>query len=130
MRYEVIPLSDLRPHEEFTEDSVRSLAYKIRRAARFTTPVCVDEEYRIILDGHHRAEALKRIGCRLVPAYLFPYPSNEVSVTIWPGCGRESITEQEIINAARAGRKFPSKTSRHIFHTALKEVEVMLAELY
>ena len=94
MIYEVIPLESLRHHEEFIEDNVRSLAYEIRSVATFTTPVCVDEEYRIILDGHHRAEALKRIGCRRVPAYLFSYPSEEVSVDVWEGCGGRRIIKK------------------------------------
>lgn len=130
MRYEVIPLESLRHHENFIEDNVRSLAYEIRSVATFTTPVCVDEKYRIILDGHHRAEALKRIGCRRVPAYLFPYPSEEVSVTTWSECGHERITEQEIIEAALAGRKFLPKTSKHTFRVERPKISVELAELY
>ncbi len=130
MRYEVVTLVDLRQHEELIEKNVSSLDYKIRSIARFTTPICIDEKYRIILDGHHRAEALRRIGCKRVPAYLFHYPSEEVSVDVWPDCGRESITEQEIIEATLAGKKFPPKTSRHIFHVERPKVFVELTELY
>jgi len=46
-------------------------------------PLIVDEEDLVILDGMHRFESLKRLGCRFAPCCLLDYMSPQIRVGSW-----------------------------------------------
>ena len=48
------------------------------------------------------AHALRRLGCRRIPAYVVDYASEEIALTTWPGASTESL---------RWDRRGPSCTS-------------------
>ena len=75
-------------------------------------PIAVDKTTYIILDGHHRLHALKKIGCKRIPVILFDYQSPEIEVV--PHRAGETVTKEMIIQTALAGRRMPPKTSKHM----------------
>ena len=83
LRITLIDLDDLKPHEEIIEQSVAELAYKIRTQNEVRDPLMVDKQSLVILDGMHRYNALKRIGCRCAPVCLVEYDDPRIVVGAW-----------------------------------------------
>ncbi|MFW8584581.1 hypothetical protein ACOJBM_05785 [Rhizobium beringeri] len=70
-----------------------------------------------MMDGHHRLAVAKRIQLRILPAMLLDYYG--VRVEAWrPG---EVVTPEIIFAMARSGRKFPAKTTKHVFDPQFPE---------
>jgi len=83
LRITLIDLDDLKPHEEIIEQSVAELAYNIRTQNEVRDPLMVDKQSLVILDGMHRYNALKRIGCRCAPVCLVEYEDPRIVVGSW-----------------------------------------------
>jgi ParB-like chromosome segregation protein Spo0J len=107
-----IELEALKEHEEIRPDYLEQLKNEILSDGILKMPIAVDKKTYIILDGHHRLHALKKIGCKKIPVILFDYQSPEIEVIPWRE--DETITKEMIIEAALAGRRMPPKTSKHM----------------
>ncbi len=132
-KFAIIEIERIREHEETYPERAKSLAEEIKRYGALKIPIYVDDRYYVLLDGHHRYQALKILGCRKVPVFLVDYFDNGVEVGVWEDAvrrGKTKITKQEVIDMALAGKKFPPKTSRHIWKKKPKPVEVKLEELF
>ncbi len=126
-RVELVPLDALRPHEMVIEERVRALAEDIARRRVLIRPILVDENTMVILDGHHRVEALRRLGARRVAALLVDYGSECVTVGSWrPGW---RVTKEDVVRAGLSGRLLPPRTSRHRVCFQIPEVNVPLDQL-
>jgi hypothetical protein len=78
-----------------------------------------------VMDGHHRLTVAHRLQLPLVPVILLDYST--VRVESWsPG---QTITPACILAMARSGRKFPCKTTRHIFDQGLPNCNLPLDSL-
>jgi len=123
----LVPLKVLRPHEEVVEQRVSSLEKDIRERGVLIRPILVDAKTMVILDGHHRVEALRRIGARRIPAVLVDYDSDCVTVGSW----REGVvvSKDEVRRRGLAGDPYPPKTSRHRVCFEIPEVNYSLASL-
>ncbi len=77
-----IRIASLIPHEDVLESRVREIVEDIKvRGLKY--PIVVDRESRIIIDGHHRVEAFKRLGITKIPAVLVDYGSDLVDIKRW-----------------------------------------------
>jgi len=108
----LIDLDSLREHEEIRPEYLEQLKDEILSDGILKMPIAVDKTTYIILDGHHRLHALKRIGCKRIPVILFDYQSPEIEVV--PHRGGETVTKEMVIQTALAGRRMPPKTSKHM----------------
>lgn len=125
--FALVPIDRLRPHEEVEEENVDELTREIERAGVCADPIWVARESLVILNGHHRVEALRRLNAVRAPAWLFDYASDVVSLEPWqPGL---PITKAEVLRRAGAGDLFPPKTTRHRLRTDLPPRAVPLEEL-
>ncbi|MEM1712449.1 MAG: ParB N-terminal domain-containing protein [Acidilobaceae archaeon] len=90
-------------------------------------PILVDKDTLIILDGHHRVEALRRLGYKLVPALLVDYDSDCISVSSW----REGVyvTKDLVREHGLTGNLLPPKTSRHKVCFDIPRVDIQLSML-
>jgi len=120
-----IELKDLKEHEEIRPEYLEHLKNEILSDGILKMPIAVDKETYIILDGHHRLHALKKIGCKRIPVILFDYQSPEIEVIPWRE--DEMITKEMIIQTALAGRRMPPKTSKHmiIIKGELKHISIL-----
>ena len=75
-------------------------------------PIAVDKKTYVILDGHHRLQALKRLGYTKIPVILIDYHSPNIKVLAQRE--GEMVTKDLVIQAALAGKRMPPKTSRHM----------------
>jgi len=120
-----IDLEALKEHEEIRPDYLEQLKNEILSDGFLKMPIAVDKKTYIILDGHHRLHALKKIGCKKIPVILFDYQSPEIEVIPWRE--DENITKEMIIQTALAGRRMPPKTSKHmiLIKGELKHISIL-----
>jgi len=83
LRLALVKIEELKPHEEVVDAVVAHLAEEIRRDGIVRDPLIVDQDRLIILDGMHRFNSLKRLGCRFAPCCLLDYMSPQVTVGSW-----------------------------------------------
>ncbi len=105
-------IEELKEHEEIRPDYLEALKNEIQSDGILKMPICIDKKTCIILDGHHRLGALKRLGCKKIPAVLVDYQSPEIKVIPWRE--GEMITKEKIIDTALSGKRMSSKTSKHM----------------
>jgi len=120
-----IELEELKEHEEIRPDYLEELKNEILSDGILKMPTAVDKKTYIILDGHHRLHALKKIGCKRIPVILFDYQSPEIKVL--PHREGETVNKEMIIQTALAGRRMPPKTSRHMIlvEGELKHISIL-----
>jgi len=89
IRFELLPLKDLAPHERVIPGRVEALLHAITAAGRVYKPIIVDEETLTVIDGHHRLHALKLMGARKAPVLLVDYErdANKISPAPKPVTG-------------------------------------------
>ncbi len=107
-----IRIEELREHEEIRPDYLEELKNEILSDGMLKMPIAVDKSTYIILDGHHRLHALKKIGCKKIPVILVDYQSPSIQVLGWRE--GEQVTKERILETALSGGRMPSKTSKHM----------------
>ncbi len=107
-----LKIEEMKEHEEIRPDYLEELKNEILSDGILKMPIAVDKNTYIILDGHHRLHALKKIGCKKIPVILVDYQSPEVHVVTWRE--GENITKEIIIHTALTGSRMPPKTSKHM----------------
>lgn len=122
----LLPPTCLIPTEEVDPDRVAELQAQILCAGCWTVPITAEKDALCVMDGHHRLTVAHRLQLPLVPVILLDYTA--VRVESWrPG---ETITPASILAMARSGRKFPCKTTRHIFRQSLPNCNLPLESLH
>lgn len=118
-------IEELREHEEIRPPYLEELKNEILSDGILKMPIAVDRKTYIILDGHHRLHALKKIGCKRIPVILFDYQSPEIEVC--PHREGETVTKEMVIQTALEGKRMPPKTSKHMIRVEgeLKHISVL-----
>ena len=125
----LIEIGSLRGHEEVISDNLERRSSKLLDRG-FYKPIIVDRDSLVILDGHHKWTAARLLGLDRVPVIMVDYLLDEsVNVDVWPGCGRESITKDEVLEMGLSEGVFPPKTSRHMFPFRIPTIRIPLEEL-
>ncbi|MCH1770614.1 MULTISPECIES: ParB N-terminal domain-containing protein [Metallosphaera] len=73
---------DLKPHEDILKNRLAETIISIRET-RSVVPIIVDHRTLLIIDGHHRWEALSALGHKRIPIYYVDYLDPRISVGIW-----------------------------------------------
>ncbi|MHA2227125.1 MAG: hypothetical protein ACXAC8_18055 [Candidatus Hodarchaeales archaeon] len=80
----LLPLYDLLGHEEVVPAQVNWLKVNLQNLGYFFRPILVVKSENVILDGHHRVEALKELGGKKIPCILVKYlGNNDISLGTW-----------------------------------------------
>src|SRR5205807_9745236 len=103
----------LHGHERIRPALLKQLAEQIRRDGFLKRPILVADGVHVILDGHHRAEGVRTLGCAKIPAYLVDYESDVVHLGTWPDATVRVVSKQEVIRRGLTQDLFPPKTTRH-----------------
>lgn len=125
MKYGFLCPDQLVPTEEIDPNRVAALEAQILQAGYWTTPIMVEKDTLLVMDGHHRLSVAKRLQLSTVPVFLLSY--DLVRVEGWRS--GEIITPETIFAMARSGGKFPFKTTRHIVDEPLPSCMVPLEHL-
>ncbi|MFK4826133.1 ParB N-terminal domain-containing protein [Paenochrobactrum sp. BZR 588] len=123
--YILIEPNRLIPTEEINELHALELEKHIKACGRWKIPVSVHKHAMFVMDGHHRLSIAKRLKLARMPVVLLDY--DKVDVCAWRD--GEIVTPQLIIEKAQNGKKFPYKTTRHIFKEPLPACDIPLHEL-
>jgi L-serine kinase (ADP) len=125
--FRLLRVEELREHEQVDPRKVEELRELIRASGAVDEPIWVAERSGVVLNGHHRFQALRSLGARRVPAWVFDYDDPEVRIGRWsPG---PPITKEEVVRRAKEGRPFPPKTTRHTLTVTLAPKVTPLSEL-
>jgi len=125
--FELVPLRELRAHERIDETNTLELVALLRRTQVVADPIWVARGSSVILNGHHRVEALRRLGAVFAPAWILDYESELIHLERWhPG---PPIAKSEVVRRAIEGRLFPPKTTRHRLLLDLPARPTPLSEL-
>jgi L-serine kinase (ADP) len=125
--FALVPLEELHAHEEIDEADVPALAEEIRTRGVFDNPIWVARGSHVILNGHHRVAALRRLGAHRVAAWVFDYHSPVLILDRWsPG---PTISKHDVEERGREGRLYPPKTTKHVITIELPEHHTPLADL-
>lgn len=109
--FSLLPLSVLKGHERIDESTLLDLIAQLRRSQVLSEPIWVTRGSSVILNGHHRVEALRRLGADRVAAWVLDYESELIHVERWHA--GPPIAKREVVRRAEEGRPFPPKTTRH-----------------
>ncbi|MGI0053909.1 MAG: hypothetical protein ACRECR_06635, partial [Thermoplasmata archaeon] len=125
--FELVELDRLRVHEEIDAPDRDGLVERLRREGRVQEPIWVARGSLLVLNGHHRLSALRALGARRAPAWMFDYDDPRIHLGRW-GEGPE-LTKEMVLRRARSGRPFPAKTTRHTVDFELPPHPTPLSEL-
>ena len=129
MGIEILDISSLRGHEEVIPSNLESRTAKLLKRG-FYKPIIADRSSLVILDGHHKWTAARDLGLARVPVLLVGYlVDGGVEVDVWPDCGKDSITKQEVLEMGMSGDLFPPKTSRHTLPFNIPSISIPLSDL-
>ena len=128
-RFAIMEIEDLRIHEAIQDELLEDFVKMLRDDGTFKVPILVDENDYVVLDGHHRVEALRRMGYTKIPVYLVDYWDDAIEVTAWPEAEIDNVTKEMILEMGKSEGVFPPKTSRHKVKVELEAVDIPLEEL-
>lgn len=104
------PTAFFMPSEEVDADHVRRLADAIRATGLWTTPIPIERDTGIVMDGNHRIRAAALLGLHHLPCVLLDYADPRVSVTHWGRARRSALPASGSVSW-RSGAC--SRTKRH-----------------
>jgi len=125
--FELIPLDRLHGHEEVVASDLERLVANLQASRIVREPILVAAGSLVILNGHHRVAALRRLGAQRAPAWVVDYQDPKITLDRWDSGPR--LTKEDVIARARSGRPFPPKTTRHRVLLDLPEHPTTLTEL-
>lgn len=122
----LIELEKLRMHEEVDLWHLNELKREIESDRILKFAIAVDKDTNIILDGHHRFNALIELECKKIPAVFVDYNTPQIKVKSWRK-GWE-ITKEMVVKAGLSENKLPPKTSKHMIITNGKLKHILAIE--
>ncbi len=105
-------LNKLKHHEEVNSTHLEKLKKEIKADGILKLAIAVDAKTNVILDGEHRFNAIKQLGCKKIPVVFFDYDSPDIEVQAWRK--GEQPTKKDVIEAGFSGQKFPPTTTKHM----------------
>ena len=111
-RFALVPIRDLKTHEEAEPDRVRRVMKQMRSTGVVKKAIIVDSASMVVLDGVHRLGALKMLGAVRAPAWLIDY--SDEGVVVLSRDRKSQVPKELVIQAAVFGPKLPPKTTRHM----------------
>jgi len=132
-KQQVVTLVDiewLKTHEEVLHHRVTNLKEAIQKWDAYRMPLLVDCKSGAILDGHHRYHVGCELGLSQLPVVLVDYLDDDsIDVDVWPDCGLDCLSKEDVIEMSLSNEVFPPKTSRHGFVAEMSPINVPLSQL-
>ena len=110
----ITDISMLLPHEDVDDDTVELIINDVVENGVIKYPVVADVRTFIILDGHHRVEALRELGYDYVPVFFVDYAKEYVDV--YPLRKDLPVSKVSVLEKVFLSMEvFPHKTTKHIY---------------
>ena len=127
LQVKVVSIDALIEHEEIDLVHLEELKAEIISDGYLRKSLAVDYKTMVILDGHHRYNILKRLGCSRVPVSFFDYDSPLIVVE--PGPLGLPVSKDIVREAGLKRRKLPPKSTYHMVITDSGRVHLSEFEL-
>jgi hypothetical protein len=101
MEIVLVELEGLNLHEEVDPGVLRRLLHEIEDDEALWCPVIVDKESMVVLDGTHRVNALRILGCKYVCVYFVDYSDPEIGVERWFRAIPEHLPKERVEEVAK-----------------------------
>ena len=124
----MLSLDRIQETEEHDFIRANQLADAIRELGFWTVPIAIEHSMLAIMDGHHRFNAAKLLNLARVPCVLMDYGKSGVTLQSWRSDW--DIDVDDIFLMLKEGKKFPIKTTRHLFSPSIKEMKIPLDLLF
>lgn len=128
---DLVDIHWLKAHEEVVSwERVEGLKRATIKWDAYTEPLLVDRTTGSILDGHHRYNVGLLLKLDYLPVVQVDYLEDDsIKVDVWPDCGLDSLTKEQVIDMSLSDSVFPPKTSRHEFSDNLPPISIALTKL-
>ncbi len=83
------------------------------------SPIVIDGHSKMIIDGHHRVGAFKRMGLERIPAISVDYSDPRIVLK-----SKKDLTKGRVLEKAERGEKFPPKSTFHFIRLGKRLVHV------
>ena len=124
----LLSLDRIQETEEHDFIRANQLADAISELGFWTVPIAIEHSMVAIMDGHHRFNAAKLLNLARVPCILMDYGKSGVTLQSWRSDW--DINVDDIFLMLKEGKKFPIKTTRHLFSPSIKEIKIPLDLLF
>ncbi|HLD25181.1 MAG TPA: ParB N-terminal domain-containing protein [Patescibacteria group bacterium] len=112
----LVDIQKLIQHERVHLARLKEVRKALRKEGVVRRPVIVDQATNIILDGHHRVQALKVLGAKCVPVAYVRYQDARVRVYMRRKDILMKLIKKYVVETVKSNDLFPSKTTRHLIH--------------
>jgi uncharacterized protein (DUF1015 family) len=126
--FKIVDIKNLKQHEEIDPVHLSKLKVIIKRANIFKEPIIVDNEYLIVLDGHHRLNICKQLGLSKIPCIFVDY-LNDSKIRVTTRRKEYKITKGYVVDVALQSKVFPKKTTKHYIPYRVNNLKIPLASL-
>ena len=126
--FKLLSLDRIQEIEEHDFIRANQLAHGIRELGFWTVPIAIEHSMLVIMDGHHRFNAAKLLNFARVPCVLMDYEKSGVTLQSWR-CDWD-VDVDDIFLMLKEEKKFPIKTTRHLFSPSIKEIKIPLDLLF
>jgi len=96
MNLEITELKNLSPHEEIVPAYLEKLSQDIKKDGILKHPIIIDCNSKVILDGNHRTEAMKKLGYDYIPVCAVDYRNPLIQVKCWYRAIEENSQESTL----------------------------------
>ncbi|MEM2793483.1 MAG: ParB N-terminal domain-containing protein [Candidatus Methanomethylicia archaeon] len=121
LRIKIEKVEKLHIHEEIIPELLSKLILEIRRDGVVKHPVIVDENSLVVLDGTHRVEAIRRLGCKYIPVCLVNYNNPSIAVGAWYRMIEEPVDLKAVLNIIKdLNLKVRREDSRNAYKLVLE----------
>ncbi len=124
LKVELLPLEQLRPHEEFCLKNYEYWLTQVKEQQHWTNPILVDSEHNIIMDGHHRYQIALHLKLKYIPCILISYGNQFLKVSNYTDGNQ--MDSKQIIDTVCCGRLMSKKSTRHCLAYQLPQVKIPL----
>src|SRR6185295_10817500 len=78
LKPQLLLIKDLKPHEEYNDAYHKILLEDVVIDHSINTPILVDKQTKVILDGHHRFSVAKKLKLAKIPCLMIDYLDDAV----------------------------------------------------